>query len=113
MLKRLPKAKTVHVRTGRWFGTIHPPDAGQDVGYCILWSDGVYELCLDEGTPVKKVAAFVISPRSCDGMTHFLGGQDVSRARASKSFLPVTVLRDHRVMVSALDKNGRPKELKL
>jgi len=64
MLKRLPKTKAVRVRTGRWIGTIHPPDAGQDVGYCILWSDGVYELCLDQGTLVKKVAAFIISPRS-------------------------------------------------
>lgn len=101
MLNRLPNQGANASRIGQCIGTVFHSVTDSDVGFCILWSDGDYEICLDQGSLLCQLHVLRVKPRGLTGPSVSNSGHPTVRFETNN----VTDLQCQGAIVSVMDRN--------
>jgi len=99
MSQRLPLDHASCQRIGSCIGDVVHTDSNRDVGFCILWNDGNYEICLDSNTHLDSLSVLFVRPRP----QHTSLNRSVSESNNQKIPQCVGELRNQGALVSVLE----------
>ena len=107
MLNRLPKKMANDSRIGQCIGTVFHSVTNSDVGFCILWSDGDYEICLDQGSLLGQLHVLRVKPRGLSGIGARPSVGNSDHPTVSFEINCVTDLQGQGAVVSVMDRKTR------
>jgi len=100
MSQSLPVIQTSRQRVGSCIGEVIHTDTDRDVGFCILWNDGNYEICLDSNTLLHNLSTLFIRPRP----QYRFHGECAARLVRNPTPRCVGELHDQGALVSVLEQ---------
>ena len=95
-------------RIGKWIGSVCLADEDIEVGYCIGWSNGDFEICLDRGQFISRINELCVQLHKEEDPR--LAIADQGRSPKAHQLTPISNLqsiarRQHaQLLVSSLDQ---------